>query len=272
MKNKLQDDPSSDEMLKFENELLKLKLQAEFGMQEHGESPELTPEVENIWLNNIYAFEEQFKNARQVKVFEALGSPEFTKVDDLCDDEIPKALADIQELMDDRSIVLDTCCEYDDRTIYRFITEELFQCEIDDISIPGMVCHFIYEEYHPNHDYDLRGETERLVRNILERKWDPEFNIYSLADTVTIRRRAFKRSALSSMILDFQAGREFEIKKLDIVQVSFSMEKKMGKVNAHLEYSEISKHPDQILGGACEVSFIYDAPVWRVSRFRLPGI
>jgi hypothetical protein len=143
---------------------------------------------------------------------------------------------------------------------------------MDDISIPGMVCHFIYEEYHPNHEYDLRGETERLVRNILERKWDPEFNIYSLADTVTIKRRSFKRAAISSLILDFQAGREFEIKKLDILQVSFSLEKKTGKVNANLEYSEISKHPDQVLAGVCEVSFIYEEPVWRVSRFRLPGI
>lgn len=272
MKNTSQNDPSNNDLLKFENELLKLKLRTEFGMEQHGNSPEVTPEIENIWLNNVYAFEEQFKNAKRIKVFDALGRPDFKKSDELSPEEISEALAQIYLLMEKRGIALDCCCHYDDRTIYRFITEELFQNEMDDISIPGMVCHFIYEEYYPNHDYDLRHQTERFIRNLLESEWDPEFSMYSLAHTVRLKRKKFNRNVITSLIVEFQSGREFEVEKLDIQKVTFNMEKKAGKVNVDLAYRDTTKHPDHIIRGACEVSFIYDEPAWLVSRFRVPGI
>ncbi len=47
-------DLSPEEKLKTENELLKKKLTAEFGTQDHGSS--LDPELENEWLKYIYHF------------------------------------------------------------------------------------------------------------------------------------------------------------------------------------------------------------------------
>ena len=270
MNNNLRSD-SSNEEIRFENELLKLKLQTEFGMQEHGVSPDLSSEVENMWLNNIYAFEAQFKNAKRIKVYDAIGRPGFKKVDELTDMEVLKALAEFELLMDKRGIVLDCCCAYPHRVIYKFITEELFECEMDDISIPGMVCHFIYEEYHPNHDYDLRQDTERFIRNLLEMEWNPEYDMYSLAETVRIKKRSFARKAVSALIVEFQAERKFEIKNFEIQDVSFDLEKKIGSVNANVEYHDLSKHEDEIVKGTCSVSYVFDEPVWRVSRFRLPG-
>lgn len=270
MNNNLQSDPSGEE-IKFENELLKLKLQTEFGMLEHGVSSGLSPEVENMWLNNIYAFEAQFKNAKKVKVYDAIGRPAFKKVEDLSDEEVTKGLAEVELLMDKRGIALDCCCDYDNRIIYRFITEELFECEMDDISIPGMVCHFIYEEYHPNHDHDLRQDTERFMRNLLELEWNPEYDLYSLAETVKIKKRSFERKAASALIVEFQSGRKFEIKQFEIMEVSFNLEQKVGSVSANIEYRDLSKHEDEIVKGACSVSYIFDEPAWRVSRFRLPG-
>lgn len=270
MKNNLQGDPSNED-LTFENELLKLKLQAEFGMQTHGASPDLSPDFENMWLNNIYAFEAQLKDAKRIKIFDALGSPSFKKVDELTDEEASKALATLELLMTKRGIALDRCCDYDPRIIYRFITEELFQREMDDIRIPGMMWHFIYEEFHPNHDYDLRRYAERFIRNLLEFKWDPEFDTYCLADFVTINKKTFDKSAVTSMICEFQSGREFEIRKLDISEVSFNIEEKVGNVNGDIEYRDLSKHADDMLRGACNLSFLYTDPVWRVSRFTIPG-
>lgn len=268
--NDLQRDPSEEE-IKFENELLKLKLQTEFGMQEHGVSTELSPEVENMWLNNIYAFEAQFKNAKRIKVYDAIGRPTLPKAEDLTDEEVAKALAEVELVMEKRGIALDCCCEYENRTIYRFITEELFECEMDDILIPSMVCHFIYEEYHPNHAHDLRRGTEQFMRSLLELDWNPEYDMYSLAETVRIKKRSFERKAVSVLIAEFQSGRKFEIKQLDILDASFNLEQKVGSVKANIEYRDLSKHEDEIIKGACSVSYVFDEPVWRVSRFRLPG-
>ena len=271
MKNNLQSDPSNEEM-KFENELLKLKLQTEFGMQEHGAVPELSPQVENMWLNNIYAFEAQFKNAKRIKIYDALGRPPYEKVDGLSEEEVAKALAEIELRMDKRGIALDCCCDYDKRVIYQFITEELFECEMDDIEVPGMVCHFIYEEYHPNHEHDLKTQTEHFITNLLEMEWNPEYDIFLLSDSVTVKKRSFEKKAVSALILDFQSGRKFEVKQLDIQDVTFNLKKNVGSVNGTIEYRDLSKHEDQTIKGACSLSFIYDEPVWRISRFRIPGI
>jgi len=53
--------------------------------------------------------------------------------------------------------------KYAPSVIYKFITEELFDHEMDDIMLPGFVHHFIYEEFHPNHEYDYAGTPKSLT-------------------------------------------------------------------------------------------------------------
>ena len=98
MKNNSQSNQSAQDLIKFENELLKIKLQVEFGM-EQADTSELSPELENAWLTNIYDFECQFKNAKRIKVFDALGRPEIKKLDELSSKDIPKALEHLILLM-----------------------------------------------------------------------------------------------------------------------------------------------------------------------------
>ena len=47
--------------------------------------------------------------------------------------------------------------------MYRFITQELLDEEIDDIQIPGMVSHFVYEEFHPNDEDDITDAIEEFL-------------------------------------------------------------------------------------------------------------
>ena len=109
------------------------------------------------------------------------------------------------------------------------------------------------------------------MRSLLELDWNPEYHMYSLAETVRIKKRSFERKAVSALIAEFQSGRKFEIKQLDILDASFNLEQKVGSVKANIEYRDLSKHEDEIIKGACSVSYVFDEPVWRVSRFRLPG-
>ena len=54
------------------------------------------------------------------------------------------------------------------KELYRFTTEELFQHEIDNISIPGMVSNFIYDEFYPDHEYDnTRHAVDDCIKLIL---------------------------------------------------------------------------------------------------------
>src|SRR5438128_1432314 len=163
------DDP--EEQLKIENDILKLKLQAELGADFKGDE-ELSPDIENIFLKNVLEFEHQFANASFETVFEILGSPVVDKEADLNDKEIERALAFIEELMEQKGIVVDYAEEYDKRVKYKFVTEELFDKEATLIDIPGMTTHFIYEEFHPNHASDIRDRAETFFKHWEERSFD----------------------------------------------------------------------------------------------------
>ncbi len=261
-------DPEGD--LKFENELLKLKLEVEHGMKQ-GDISSLSPGIENRWLNHIYNFEQQYKDAKRIKVFDALGRPVVKKLEELLPEQIPEALEQLLSLMEERGIVLDCSCRYDESIIYQFITEELFDCEMDDISIEGMVCHFIYEEFYPNHDNDLRRYTHEFFENLLTRKWEPEFNMYSLSKTVSYKGVSYSQEDISTIILAFQRERTFQLEKFEIVKVVFDGDKGVGKVRGQLIYQANSNQGTVFYRGHAEVEFILDFGYWVLSSIQLPG-
>jgi hypothetical protein len=261
-----------EDELKSENALLKLKLQLEHGMN-MSESSELGPEMENEWLNNIYLFEQQHKNAKQVKVFEVIGCPAFKKHDELNKEETSKELNRLLDLMAEKEIVLDILCQYDDLVIYRFVTEELFEHEMDGIRIPGMVLHFIYEEFYPNHDYDLRRYATEFIETLLSGKWNSEFDTSTLASMVQFFGKDYDNDAISNIILAFQESYgSFKIEELEIENVNFNIERENATVQIQLTYSaQPPGGSNMIHAGKSILGFIMQWDYWRINSFRLPG-
>ena len=77
----LSDDPQ--ENLRIENEILKLKMQAESGAVFGGGIADLPPEIEAQFLQNIQKFEDAWKNVNYIKVYDYIGKPDYKKEDDL---------------------------------------------------------------------------------------------------------------------------------------------------------------------------------------------
>jgi hypothetical protein len=117
----------------------------------------LEPDVEMAWLESIEAFEEQFSKRETIQMWHFIGCPSFRKIEDMGSAEIAIELTRLMGLMTANGVVLDTLCEVNDGEIYRFITEELFVYEMDNVRIEGMNSCFIYEEFHPNAEYDIRA-------------------------------------------------------------------------------------------------------------------
>jgi hypothetical protein len=148
---------------KIDNGLKKKELEKKYGAH-FSEFNELPPEMENQWLNSIETFEEQFDNAKRTTVWEYMDKPDYKSKDELKPHEISKELERLYELMDENGISLSTLCEVEDAELYRFITEELFQQEMDDIRIPGMMSCFTYEEFHPNAKLDIEEAIDYFFR------------------------------------------------------------------------------------------------------------
>ena len=148
---------------KIENGLKKKELEEKYGAH-FSEFSELPPEMENQWLNSVEEFEKQFDNAKHTTVWEYMNKPGFKTKDEVKPHEISKELERLFELMEKNNIVLSTLCEVEHTELYRFITVELFQHEMDDIRIPGMTCNFIYEEFHPNAKLDIEQAIDHFLR------------------------------------------------------------------------------------------------------------
>lgn len=164
------------ENLRMENEILRLKLKAELGAESHS-LDNVPTEIENEFLKHILAFEHASAGGMQIKVYDWLEKPDFKLADELNNVQIEKALEEIIGLLTKKQIAIDFCGKYDSRIKYQFITQELFEQQIDEISIPGMFTHFIYEEFHPNHKLDIENRAMEFLsqwfdRGLNEQSWE----------------------------------------------------------------------------------------------------
>jgi hypothetical protein len=154
---------------KIDNELKKKELEKEFGAL-FSESSDLSPEIESEWLKNIEDFEQQFNKHETIKVWDFIGQPDFKKVDELSPVQITAELERVYEILNNNGVALDTLAKVDDTELYRFITEELFEHEIENVRIDGMNLIFIYEEFHPNAELDIKQAFEYFFSMTLGKK------------------------------------------------------------------------------------------------------
>lgn len=170
------DDEIND--LRIENELKRIKLSLEHGSDfSLPKEANIPPEIESIWLDYIQKFEDEFAKNVSISVYEFIGSPAYRKVEEIPDEEIEAALDAIIEIMNKYNVIVDTICDVEERELYRFITEELFKHFTNDVRIEGMKHYFIYEEFHPNHEYDIKNHCIDFVNSVLdkEKDWMPDF-------------------------------------------------------------------------------------------------
>lgn len=256
-----------NENLKTENELLKKKLAEEFGMQQH--ESKLPDDIENQWLNYIYNFEKSYAENKRIKIYDFIGKPEFRSIEQLNKDEITSELDRLLDILDENNVVLDLLCEYEDEVIYKFITEELFQEETDDMRIEGMRHHFIYEEFHPNHDYDLRYDTNEFFKSLFTRNWDDQFDKIRLYDEVELHSIRYSCEEFSKIISAFQKSNGlFEIKSMNIEEVEFCLESKNAFVLGNIDYcnQQFSNSGNFILEFAKD-----DLGYWVIRKISVPG-
>ncbi|MEP6596567.1 MAG: hypothetical protein ABJA71_11510 [Ginsengibacter sp.] len=273
----LSDDPH--ENMQIENEILKLKLKAQFGEALQMETgTDLLPEIENKFLKNVQAFEEAHQNIKYTKVDELLGKPDYKKANELSDKEITEELSRIEEIMEKNKMVLDVLAEYDDRTIYTFITEELFEHKTatGEGLIPGMITHFTYEEFRPNHKYDINNRAKEFLSGWFEQK----FNEYSweLGNEFVIPdgRMLGKQEVLNKFKAVFDAYTKFVNCQHVIAEINFQLNEEietgMGHAEGGVKYDAILENGEQVhIEGPFKLYMSMEYDWWKIFYFVFPG-
>lgn len=157
------DDDFQDRIQRILNDKKKEDLRKQYGMSFADHNEAMSPQAESEWLDNIVEFERQFENAKSITVRERIGNPPVKPLAEIADPELAGELDRLLELLFENDIAIDFLHEQNEREMYRFITEEMLDEEIDDIQIPGMVSHFIYEEFHPNDEDDITDAVEEFL-------------------------------------------------------------------------------------------------------------
>ena len=136
---------NGSEDIQFQNELLKLKLRAEFGASHFGSSA--PPHIENFFLKSILNVEQELAQEKLICLFDKLGRPEFKNVDEVTDEELEGEFLRLDSLLKRHHVFLTFLEEYPTREKYRFLTTEFFEIDVSDIDVPGFTMHFCYEEF-----------------------------------------------------------------------------------------------------------------------------
>jgi hypothetical protein len=247
--------------LRAANEEKKNKLIEQFGANFSGMSTnnDLPPEIESQFLDNIMAFETNFNSSNRIPLYDFVGKPSFRKVEELPDESINEELKRITGLLDKHQIALDTICEVPKRELYRFITEELFFEEINDMHIQGMYTRFIYEEFYPNHEHDIREHSNEFIHSYLDKKNDLYIYLLTSEAEKADWHRHFRQSFSS-----------FQLNSFSITDLIFDTEKSkvkfecdfIGKVEGSVECFHFV--------GSGELKLHCQWNYWSIDSIRLP--
>lgn len=263
--NKMNEDENPENefpKLNLEDEISfkKLKLKIESNAIFKNEDSELHAEIENQFLDYVIEFEKQIENAKKITVFEKIGKPKFKPITEIKNKkELKKALDEILDVMSEHNIVLDLLCDYknEEALIYNFITNELFYHEMDDITIPGMVSNFIYEEFHPNHRYDLENQTDDFIKMFLNKEDDfyEKFHEKDAENHVEIN---YFRSLFE----------KFEMISFDIISINLDEEE--AKTEFKIEFYAFQEKEKLKFSGVGSILFIFQYGYWYPKWVNLP--
>jgi len=261
MEDKKSDKKNS--LFRVENKKKRRRLKKDFDLTNWFESDinELPPEIESFFQDIIIAFENGINSPKRITIYELMNKPSYRKSNELRDDEVEAELNIITALLLKHQIVLDTRCKVPKQELYRFITEELFFEEINDVVTPDLTTHFTYEEFHPNHISEIKWQS--FIFFILY--FDQSSDTYKISLSSEAAEQDwhihFRKAFQSFVIDDFTVAAQIDV---DLKE-------------AHVDIKcDIKAFPDGsrncvYFKGNGKLHFVYENECWCVNSVELPA-
>ena len=273
----MNDRKKSDKELQKENEEMKSRISKEFGGV-HGRGDNVPPELENQFLKYILEFEEQFAKGKETTVYDRIGRPEWIPETKLSDAEVEKKLQWIYERLHMNNLAIDSICGVEDRVMYRFITEELFDHVILDMSVPGMMTNFIYEEFHPNHEYDVEQAVLEFITHTLLQNSDTDDWLFNSDLKVWLNPDIDLEKAIRNIKNFINSWSDFSIHQLEITALKLSEDEQRAQVVFDIAYNATLDDSREVVSfeGEGRMSLVnvferYGVAGWDVKQCDMPG-
>lgn len=266
-----------EEALKAENDYIKMKLMLEHGAEiQYSENlPALSPETEQKFLHYIMDYEQKEALAKEMTVFEILGKPQhFPDVNGISDEDIGRVLKELLEMMKRKGVEVSVFSpNVSERELYRFITRELFFRRMLHVNMEGMRTCFIYDEFHPDHQYEnAKVALNDCIKEILGKKelhWTFQYE-----QQVTLNgKTGLDLQNFRKLINKFKSRfRHIKPLKVDISDCTISGEKCLVTGTYEICFSTDNEH--WLKTGIWSVSMRYwsDLDIWLIAEISVEGL
>lgn len=265
---------------KIDNELKKKELKKKYDAH-FSQSANIPPDLESEWLRNIEKFEQLCHNSQTTSVWERIGKPSFRKLHDLKAAEINAELQRLFSVMNENNIHLETLCEVHQTELYRFITEELFLHEMDDVRIEGMFSIFTYEDFHPNAEFDIRHAYDYFFIATLAKMENMSGDGYDLTyiDTknyLDINGKKLEEEMVVTKFNHFLDSFDyFKIITNDIVEININKDKTDASLKSKIHYIGcFNNNPEKLTFEGTGIFKLKPSEYggWDIYHLNIPGL
>jgi hypothetical protein len=268
----------AQEQLRIENEILRIKLQVELGgiIEDLGGNENIPIEVENMFLQNILDFEHQFEQAETLPILYILGNPTFKEANELNEFGLKSALNSFNKMMMEHHLQLNFNTEYSNRQKYTFITEEFLYHRIVDVKVDGLITHFSYEDFHPNHHNAIEDKAASFISHWFDRNFH-EYN-NELADELMLQNGLIipKSTVIKKFDNIFAAYKSFDNCEYAITNIEFEIDDETLKGNGFAEgaihhQATLENYEQIIVEGKFKLSMQWINGEWKINFFSWPN-
>ncbi len=266
-----------EENLRMQNNFLKMKMMAESGAV-FGGSTKLPADIENQFLKNVLEFEKANADEKSRSIYEILGKPNFEDEKKLNEEKFKTEFARLERLLKNNNINVEFNRQRDGRFKYNFITKELFEHKTSFVPVKGMSTYFLYEEFHPDHELEIKDLTHLFLNDFIERKLDE--NIHYINNQFL--EPGGNIVSLEELIKRFQSLYEavpyFENTSFTIEKIDFELKESEGQITG-MGFSEGVINYDLIfrdgrrneIHGPFKIYFSREWDCWSICFFYLAG-
>lgn len=255
------------------NEQKKHELEERYGARFSAPPEGVPPEAENDWLDYISEFERQFAENGQIPVREFVGNPDLPPLAAIPPDQLSDATEALMDLLLENNIEVHFDREVSDAEVYRFVTEELFREQMDNIRIDRMMHTFLYDEYHPDQASRARREAEMFLNALFFRDRRVVWHMLSKAEVRDFTGRNGSAEQFMARVDEFyRKVSSFTSHLLEMT--SCDVDTPLAEVTASLTWAGIEADTRRPVGGSGTAMvrlMISPAGGWDVVSLKVPG-
>jgi hypothetical protein len=273
--------PLDEEEMRLENELMKLRLQAEYGaIFPDAKTTEADPGPEYAFLKRVLSLHQRLANTPPRPLREILDFSRFPDADSLDDElELNEALWDALDYLEDENVMVDFDYSYPDRTMYEFITRELPELEVIGKPTEDELVCILYEAFHPNIRADLEDFADEFFEALLSGEIQTYPTLYFSIHQLPAQLLYGTEDELHALIARFLDCFDITDWNVEILEIHSELKSGDGNPDEHaavitgsLRYATaLSDNTTHTISGDFRLNLEQSGKLWYAVDFQLPG-